>query len=203
MKIVKARLKSVSPLSMSKALGEPKLPNESDDDYERRVWRERMHHDSDGMVFIPPMSLLKPLQAAAQYGSLKIPGERSATYTKHFLQGIFCMEPIPLGVHIDDVPGEWLFLDANGKKGKGSSGRVFRCMPRIDHWEGTLVIHVVDEKVLHSHPENKKITVLEHFLRLAGSTQGVGRFRPERGGFYGRFVVESFEIMEAGDVDAA
>lgn len=203
MKTVRVRLKSVSPYSQSGAIGVEKLPAESGDDYERRTWRERVHADADGLAYIPPMSFKKALDAAAKYSALKVPGGRSATYTKHVESGTFIVDPMPLGVRKDEVPGEWLFLDANGKKGKASSGRVMRCMPKFDHWEGDVVIRVIDEKVLNTHPENKKITVLEHFMRTAGSLIGIGRFRPENGGFYGRFVVTAFEIVEEADEYAA
>jgi hypothetical protein len=49
-------------------------------------------------------------------------------------------------------------------------------------------------------PDDKNgLTVLEHFLRVAGALIGIGRFRPENGGFYGRFTVESFVIAGGDD----
>ena len=40
-----------------------------------------------------------------------------------------------------------------------------------------------------------KITkeVFEEAVRYAGTAVGVGRFRPERGGFFGRYAVDKFE----------
>jgi hypothetical protein len=202
MKTVKVHLKSVSPYSQSRAIGVPKNASESGDDYERRTWRERIHADADGLAYIPPMAFKKAIDAAAKYSAVKIPGGRSATYTKHVESGIIIIDPMPLGVKKDQVEGEWLFLDANGKKGKQSSGRVLRQMPKFDHWEGELTIRVIDEVVLHTKAESK-MTILEYILRQAGSLIGIGRFRAENGGFYGRFVVQSFEIMEDSDEAAA
>ena len=205
MKVVRAKLKSISPYSQSHVIGEPKLESETHDDYEKRCWRFRIHADSDGIVFIPPMAFKKALDAAAKYASLKVTGRGNATYTKHVESGTFLYDPLLLDVKRDDVPGEWLFLDANGKKGKQSSGRVLRCMPKVDHWDGYVTIHVLDETVLNTKPKQedesskKPITVLQHFLEVAGAMIGIGRFRPENGGFYGRFVVEEFEIHEASD----
>lgn len=206
MKIIRARLKSVTPYSQSKAVGVEKQANENHDDYEKRTWPERVHCSADGSVYIPPMSFKKSIDAAAKYLALKVSGGRGATYSKHVESGTFIMDPIVLPLKKADVPGEWLFLDANGKKGKASSGRVMRCMPRIDQWEGTLTIHVLDEKVLNSSEmkgrDGRQITVLEQILRTAGSLIGVGRFRPENGGFYGRFIVAGFEIAEADDASS-
>lgn len=203
MKIVTVRLKSASPYSQSKAIGTPKKADESHDDFERRTWQERVHTDAEGFAYIPPMAFKKALDAAAKYTGLKIPGGRSSTYTKHVESGTMIIEPLRLEVRAKDVPGEWLFLDANGKSGKQSSGRVLRCMPRFDHWEGDVTIHVIDETVLHKKPGSKDLTVLEHFLRQAGALIGIGRFRPECKGFYGRFTVVRFAVEEGSDEAAA
>lgn len=200
-KIVKAYLKSISPYGQSRAFLVDKMPSESHDDYEKRSWRNRIHANNDGSVFIPPMVFKKALDGAAKYGSLQIPGKGKSTYTKFFESGTLIMDPVPLPLKKADVIGEWLFLDANGKKGKQSSGRVLRCMPRIESWEGEVIIFVIDETVLHTK-QNSNITVLEHFLKLAGSRIGIGRFRPENGGFYGRFSVSSFKIQEIEDAAA-
>jgi len=197
-KIVKAYLKSISPYGQSKAFLVDKMPSENHDDYEKRSWRNRIHANDDGSVFIPPMVFKKALDGAAKYGSLQVPGKGKSTYTKFVESGTLIMDPVPLPLKRADIIGEWLFLDANGKKGKQSSGRVLRCMPRIESWEGEITIFVIDETVLHTK-HNSNITVLEHFLKLAGSRIGIGRFRPENGGFYGRFSVSSFKILEIED----
>lgn len=199
MKTIRATLKSISPYSQSRVVVTPKNDGESSDDHEKRTWRDRIHADSDGMVFISPMAFKKALGAAAKYESVKIPGKGNATYTKHVESGTLIFDPLTLDVRKDQVEGEWLFLDANGKKGKASSGRVMRCMPRIDHWQGTLLVRVIDETVLQKITrKGRTVTVLQHFLEQAGSCIGIGRFRPENGGFYGRFVVVDFE-EEASD----
>ena len=203
MKTVKIGLKSISPYSQSRIVAVEALPSESKDDYERRNWRHRIHADSEGGVYIPPMCFKKTLDSAAKYSALQIPGKGKATYTKCVESGVLIFDPLPLNVDRDQVEGEWLFLDANGKKGKQSSGRVQRCMPKIDHWEGELTVRVIDETVLNMHPVRKSITVLQFFFEQAGALIGVGRFRPENGGFYGRFLVTSFRVVEESDEAAA
>ena len=51
-------------------------------------WRERLHVNSDGYVFIPPMAFKNCISEIAKYRSDKIPGKRNATYTKHFESGV-------------------------------------------------------------------------------------------------------------------
>ena len=204
MKVVKVKLKSISAYSQSGAIGTPKNEGEGGDDYERRTWRERIHRDEHGVAFIPPMCFKKAIDAACKYSSMKIPGRGSATYAKHIESGTFLVEPLSLNIHYESVPGDWLFLDANGKKGKMSSGRVLRCMPRFDHWEGEITVHVIDETVLQTTKRGgKDMTVLEFVIRQAGQVIGIGRFRPENGGYLGRFVVTGFEVIDMGDEDEA
>ena len=77
---------------------------------------------------------------------------------------------------LDDFDGEWLFLDATGKAG---GTRVKRCMPRILNWWADATLYVVDEILTKA--------VLTSAISNAGLLVGVGRFRPEKGGFYGRY----------------
>lgn len=179
--IATARLKSVSPYSQSRPYTEPvKGDRETSKDYEKRTWRERVHADDRGNVFIPPMAFKNSLSEAAKFISKQIPGKGKTTYTKHFEAGVLVTEPVPLPVKKDDVPGEWLFLNADGKRGSGT--RVWKCMPCISEWEGSVVFYVLDETITQE-------VFLEH-LEASGQFIGIGRFRPRNNGFYGRFSVE-------------
>ncbi len=181
MKIARVKLKSLSPYAQSRHyVDPPKGDRESPADYEKRTWRERMHYEPSGEVFIPPMSLKNSLAEAAQFLGHKIPGQRNATWSKHFLAGILVTEGVPLGIKKDDVPGQWLFLPSDGKKGGGS--RVDKCFGRIDEWGGEATYYILDEKIT-------KDVFLEH-LKVAGQFIGIGFFRARNGGFWGRFSAE-------------
>lgn len=56
MKTAICSLESISPYSQSKFYETEKLPKERPDDYEARTWRDRLHVNQDGFVFIPPMA---------------------------------------------------------------------------------------------------------------------------------------------------
>ncbi len=194
MKTVKVHIKGISPYSQSKFVDKEEFPREGKetaDAHEKRTWQARIHVDEKGVPFMPPMSLKKALDAASTYLG-KIPGERNATYVKRFKSGLLITDPIPLvsnGKPVkskDDFDGEWLFLDAGGKAGQGST-RVKRRMPRLINWEVTSTIYVIDEVI--------DMDVLERALADAGRFVGVGRFRPQNGGYYGRFEVDSLEEM--------
>ena len=180
MRTVVATLESISPYSQSRYHETPKIDSkEPFEDYEARTWRNRLHVNEKGFVFIPPMQFKECLAEASKFLSEKIPGKRNSTYTKHFLAGILVTDALTLPTKKEDVPGETLFLNADGKKGSGT--RVKRIMPCIQNWKGDVTFYVLDDTI------GKE--VFEHHLREAGNFIGIGRFRPRNGGFYGRFKV--------------
>ena len=181
MRIAIATLRSVSPYSQSRPVQSLKSRDETHDDFEQRTWRERCHVDGKGQAYIPPMGFKNCIAEAAKYKSIQIPGKGKSTYTKHFEAGILCKEPMPLGVALEDIKGERLFVPADGKRGGGK--RVWKTFPVFHEWSGEVEFLVLDEliddEVFHSH------------LVDAGQFIGIGRFRPRNNGFYGRFAVES------------
>lgn len=174
-----ASLESVSRYSQSRQFGmdTPKEPKETHEDYERRVWRERCHTDDTGAVFIPPTAFSESIKAATGMDSQKIPGRRNETWKKHFVAGVMVPDGIALPVKKGAVKGEWLSLNSDGKKAGGT--RVMRCMPYVDAWKGDISIHVFDDLITRE--------ILSHYIVQAGMLVGIGRFRPQNGGFYGRF----------------
>lgn len=187
MKTVRAKLRSVSPYSQSRPVSTVKPSGKSNDAHEEETWREKIHSDSKGMVFIPPMAFKNCLSETAKYLSETVPGKGKATYTKHFDAGVMVIEPIMLGIKAADVECERLFLPSNGEKGGGK--RVWKHCPIITDWSGTVEIVLLDP-ILIDKPEK-----VHEYLTKAGQFIGVGRFRPRNGGYYGRFVVDSFEVV--------
>jgi hypothetical protein len=180
-------IESLSPYSQSKHYTTPeKLQKETAADYEKRTWRERMHYDDDGMVFIPPMAPKLCIAEAARFLGMKVPGRRNATYTKNFEAGILVLEGIPLEVEKDKVPGEWLFVPSDGKRGGGS--RVDKCFPLIKKWAGRVIFHILDRTITRD--------VFETHLKESGNFIGLGRFRPRNNGYYGRFALKKLEWVE-------
>lgn len=187
MKIATATLKSVSPYSQSKHYLTEKLSKESPKDYEVRTWRDRLHTDKDGNVFIPPMAFKNCLSECAKFLSIRIPGKGQATYTKHFEAGVLVTEPLVLPIKKADVDGEWLFVPSDGKRGGGT--RVDKCFPIIQEWEGTVNFMILDQTITKD--------VFEQVLVDAGRFIGIGRFRPRNNGFYGRFDVSKLVWSDA------
>lgn len=189
MRIATAHLESISPYSQSKHYEIEKLgratgtDTESSADYEKRTWRERVHVNPDGYVFMPPMAFKNCLAEIAKYLSVQIPGKGKSTYTKHFEAGVMVLDGITLPIKKEDVPGEWLFVPADGRRGSGK--RVSKCFPVIQSWKGTVTFHVLDDVITKE--------VFQQHLQDAGNFIGIGRFRPRNNGYYGRFKVNRIE----------
>lgn len=187
MKIFMASLESVSPYSQSRAFKEKRADKETADDFEQRTWRDRCHVLTDGRLFIPPTCFKECIAAAAKYLAVQIPGKGKSTYTKHFRSGVLVAEGPTLPVKKDEVEGETLYLNADGIKGSGK--RVWRTMPVIRQWKADVAFHILDETIT--------MEVFRYHLEQAGTFIGIGRFRPQNGGYYGRFKVNEVAEVSA------
>ena len=175
----------VSPISFSAPIQSVKNTGESHDAFEQRTWRERLHVDAKGIVFIPPNAIKNCLSDVAKYLSESVPGKGKATYTKYFEAGILCTDPVSLGVKGSEVAGNRLFVPASGKRGDGK--RVWKTFPVIPQWSGTVVIYVLDP-ILIDRPEK-----IKEYLGHAGKFIGLGFFRPRNNGYLGRFDISDFK----------
>lgn len=181
MRQVTVTISGQAPYSASRAHSAEKLPKETPDAYEDRTWREKAHV-KDGSVFIPPMAFKIGLDRAAKMLGRQIPGKGKATYTKFFESGVIVTEPVFIAAE-DAIECERIHANADGVRGSGK--RVWRKFPRIDEWQGKVQFFVIADEITEE--------IFEEAVRYAGVAVGVGRFRPERGGYFGRYSVEGFE----------
>lgn len=214
MLVAHCSLQSLSPYSSSRVPppGMEKAEKESFDAYEERIWREKAHSDDKGHVYIPPMAFKFALIEAAKLLGEKIKGMGNATWTKRFTVGAHSLDPVYLYamkagktqpikkedldrevIHTnmqpilkDDLVYEWVYCNADGKR--GGSTRVYRCFPTMQHWSGVLKFELYDAKITKE--------VFERTIRECGNFVGVGRFRCEKGGTYGRFGVQKITWSE-------
>lgn len=185
--IATAELEGISPYSQSKHHITPKKERELPKDYEERTWRERLHVNKDGNVYIPPMAFKNCIAEIAKFLGVQIPGKGKSTYTKHFEAGILVTDEVVLPIKKADVQGEWLFLPSDGKRGSGT--RVDKCYPVIQEWKATVIFYILDEIITAD--------VFRDHLERAGQFIGIGRFRPRNNGFYGRFKVIKLDWQQA------
>jgi hypothetical protein len=180
MKICEVHITGSAPYSASRAHETPKEKGENANDYETRTWREKAHVQ-DGRLFIPPMAFKMGLDRAAKVMGKQIPGKGKATYTKFFESGVIVTEPVFIA-NETDIACERVHANADGVRGSGK--RVWRLFPRIDQWSGVVAFNIIAPEITRD--------VFEETARYAGLAVGVGRFRPERGGFFGRYSCDRF-----------
>ena len=178
-------LESTSPYSQSRSYEweVEKLPRERPDEYELRTWRNKCHALPDGNIFLPPMAFKMSLDRAAQMLSEQIPGKGKKTFTAFFLSGVLCVEPVVLPLTKEDVEMDRIYANADGQRGSGK--RVWKQFPKIANWKADVEFQVLASEISEE--------VFQRHLEQAGSFVGIGRFRPQSGGFYGRFEVLNIE----------
>lgn len=183
----------ISPISFGKPFSSTKQQGEDSAAFEERAWRERMHVMPDGQVFVPPMTMKRCLESTAKFLSESVPGKGKATFTKHFLAGTLVVDPLLLfdkagkPIIAANVPPERVYCNADGKRGSGT--RVWRIFPFIAEWRTHAIVHILDP-LLKNY--NEKIG---EYANHGGQFNGLGRFAPRVGGFYGRFTVENVKAF--------
>lgn len=186
MKTAIATLKSVSTYSQGKYHNTPFKKKESHADHEERTWREKLHVNEHGNVFIPPMQFKLCLANGASYLGEKIKGKGNATYTKHFNAGIIVDEGLDIGIKKEDVDHHWVFVPSDGKPGGGK--RVPKCFPVIHHWKGDVKFYILDDIITED--------IFTRYLKESGRFIGLGVFRPQNRGYFGRFEVEKVQWID-------
>jgi hypothetical protein len=194
MKTIIASVTGISPYSQGRSYEVEHLQGEGFEDYEKRTWPNRMHVNQHGEVFIPPMAFKNALAETAKFLSLGIPGKSKQTYTKHFEAGVLAVEPALLGIKAADVRCERLFVPSDGRPGGGK--RVYKYFPIIPPgWQADFIFLVFDETVLQTWAPTGQ-TVFQFVLERSGQFVGIGRFRPRNRGFYGRYEITDFVVLE-------
>ena len=147
-----------------------------DDEEEARM---RVYQDGEGNYVMPSESFKRALLRAAsgkKFGKAKAPEVvRSAV----FLGGPYCILTDPkIGRPLKKYTIDRRSVVIN-------RARVLRCRPCWERW-ATEVSLEIDLSVVH--PDAVLTT-----LQLAGRFPGIGDYRPEKGGAYGRFQCSGYE----------
>lgn len=180
-RICEAKIIGISPYSQSKVMESEKMPKEDGDAYDARCWREHAHVNDKGVVVIPAASFKKALESAARLLKERVPGKGQSEYGKHFKVGVMIMENPSIGVKFKDLKCEKIYANADGKSGSGS--RVWRRYPLFKEWSCVVRFVILDDTISKE--------VFERHLEEAGRLVGIGRWRGENGGMYGRFLAKT------------
>lgn len=183
MRICTAVLQSTSPYSQSRYHNSEKLSDkESAAEYGLRTWREQCTFDEAGIIAIPAMAIKMGLDSTARKLKERVPGKGTKTWIDYFVGGVIPgAQHFTIGLPKDKVDFIDIWANADGIRGSGK--RVMRRFPIIPKWKSEIVLDIVDDSI--------PSPLIEKYLSECGKLIGIGRFRPEKGGFNGRFEVLS------------
>lgn len=140
----------------------------------REQAEQKLYTDHDGTLVIPTSNILRCLIDAGKFfkdGKSKITTLKSSIIPAYVgIEGV-CTPIISPGWEVDIRP---VVIPATG-------GRILAYRPRFDAWQLQFVILLDDEGI--------KLNLLRDIVDAAGTRIGLGDFRPDRKGPYGRFVV--------------
>lgn len=145
---------------------------QTEDDVESYLYK-----DSAGKLMQPSTHIIGVLKrAGAKY---QIPGQGKLTYKNLMGSGAVLVSPDEI---VHELQG-WEIDRRPVVVNRG--GRIPRSRPMLPKWALSFSIEY-DEDEIHK-------SALKEILDFAGRRVGIGDFRPEKGGPFGRFIVTKFE----------
>ena len=132
----------------------------------------------DGKPYIPSVYFRNCLVEAGK--QFKISGQGKKNYSKLLGSTI---EVNPGIIHI--MPGSWTVFRISAVNPM-TKGRMMVSRPKFDKWRCQFEVLCNDENV--------ELSVVKEILDHAGKYVGVGDWRPDKKGVYGKFMVTSFKM---------
>lgn len=178
MEQVSVRIEGISPL-LQHRFDVPEVDEKSKkrdlkknkDDVEGYLYR-----DQDGNIYEPSSHVMMALKYAG--AKFQIPGQGKTTYKNIVGGGSVQIEPFAITHEIQDwVPDRQAVIVQRAK--------IVRTRPRFDRWALSFFIEYDEEEISRE--------VINELLVYAGRRSGLGDYRPQKGGPYGRFIVTKFE----------
>ncbi len=179
MKKFSVKVKGVTPVLMSKpeqfGFDQEWIEKVANTDDHKDALK-RAYVDTEGKFYQPAIHFERSLIEAGK--KLQVKGHGKATYSKLF------------GSMLSVEPAELIHKNQNWEVHKAlvvipsTKGRVMRYRPMIKDWEVSFEIVAEDEL-----PD----TVIKEALEIAGKYSGIGDWRPEKKGKFGKFQTVHFE----------
>lgn len=186
--------KGVTPLLMNRLTDEQLLALHSKErkkfkapDIPRATAEEKLYETRDGAPYMPTENLMACLIDAGMH--VKLDGKRQmSTRQSTLLPGFLQIDDhyIPLLDSSESASAVW---EVDMRQGRNPNGGEAVCIirPRFDEW--SMRVHFAMDT--ESLPE----TTYRSLIDIAGSRIGLGDFRPQRRGIFGRFRVDSWKSI--------
>lgn len=148
----------------------------------REQAQKKAYADSDGNLYIPGPNIFACLIQAGKYHKN---GKSKVTTTKNSL--------VPAGMAVSEIvcglDTKEFEVDSRSVVIPATGGRIMAHRPRLDEWKLSFTLEV-DEEMFS--PEFVRLLVDD-----AGRKVGLGDFRPDRKGPFGKFVVSGWQVEKA------
>lgn len=137
----------------------------------------------DGSHYHPGASIARLLREAGS--NHKIKGSRKSVKFAVPSAVIVTEDAIPLIDPDTNAPITDFEVDSRPVVIPATKGRVMRHRPRHDRWQMTFHLDIDDDML--------PVTFVQQLLEEGGRKLGIGDFRPEKGGPFGRFAITSWK----------
>ena len=141
-----------------------------------------VYRNEDGTLYLPANNLQRSMVEAGKL--FKSPVRRMATMAREVAAGLFVPEDVEGFVLVDGNGVPFTDYEIDVRRAVVQRNGIQRARPRLREWYCEVRMQI-DPVVL-------RLDVVLQILILAGRQVGVGDYRPERSGSFGRFKVLSF-----------
>jgi hypothetical protein len=181
MKKYKVEITGITPLLQNKpaeyGFNEQWVEKKASTDWEKEAL-QKLYVDSEGQIYQPATHIERALIEAGK--KVKVKGQGKATYSKLF-GSMASIEEFELVHGIQDYEIFKCLVVI-----PSTNGRVIRYRPMFKKWK--LSFHVEAEDEI-------PCDVIKESLEIAGKYVGIGDWRPEKKGKYGKFQVTEFKEL--------
>jgi hypothetical protein len=138
---------------------------------------DKLYQDENGKTQLPATYIRNSIVEASQ--QFKIVGKGKSTYSKLVASTV---QIEPFYIELDAGKYEVFRISAVNPMTKG---RMMTERPKYDKWSASFEIILNDDSV--------PVSVINEILEQAGKYVGIGDWRPEKKGMFGKFMITSFK----------
>jgi hypothetical protein len=179
MKKIKVEITGVTPLLQNKpeeyGFDEQWVEKKASTDYEKEALK-KLYVTPEGEIYQPGVHIERCLIDSGK--KIRVKGQGKATYSKLFGSMVTVEEDVILIEPQDFIINKTLVVIPSTK------GRVMRYRPEFKKW--SMVFHInIEEEI--------DVSAVREALDIAGKYTGLGDWRPEKKGKFGKFQVTHFK----------
>ncbi len=182
MKKVKVEITGITPLLMNKpeeyGFDVQWVEKQASEDWEKDALK-KLYRDADGTIYQPSDHIWRNIIEAGK--KIKMKGAGKATYSKIF-GSMVSVEPFAIPHEKPDYEIHKKLVVIPSTK-----GRIMRYRPMFKEWQLTFEVHFEEEI---------PVAVIKEALEIGGRYSGIGDWRPEKKGVFGKFQVTKFEEVQ-------